>query len=278
MKQISLKSIVLIFATSFVFYSCKTDKKSSSSIEKAKDTITTASGLKYFYTTKGKGRKIEPGSKISAQLSLKINDSVIWTSYTSKDSVFSHIAGRGGVIKGYDEMALLMREGDDVVAILPSDIAYGDKGSGNVIPPKATLVYDRFKITFVGKPKLVLSDSLFVALKDGGLKKMKTIYKQVTTTKDSTLYHGGVDQLNGLWRKLSREEMFAEAKDVFTFINKEYKNSTFDFYIVRSLENLGEIKQAITKVSSILNGKLSKDQKEYFLKYKQDLTKKLDNK
>ena len=104
---------------------------------------------------------------------------------------------------------------------------------------------------------------------------MKTRYQQITTTKDSTLYHGGMDQLNGLWRKLSRASLFSEAHDAFTFLNKDLNDSNFQFYIIRSLENQGKLKEAITKVDRALKGKLSKDQKEYYLKYKVDLTKKL---
>lgn len=275
MNRTYIKSVLAIMSISAFLFACNTDKKPTKTTEKAKDTITTASGLKYFYTSKGKGRKVEPGCKISAQLSLQVNDSVIWTSYASKDSTFSHIAGRGGVIKGYDEMALLLREGDDVVAILPSDIAYGDKGSGNVIPPKATLVYDRFKVTYVSEPKLVLSDSLFYAVKDHGIKKMSALYAKATKTKDSTLYHGGIGELNSLWRKLRRAQLFKEANQAFSFINKEHNNSTFDFYIIRSLENMNEPKKAIQKIDKVLKRKLTKDQKEYFIKYKQDLMNKL---
>ena len=258
----------------FVIISCKTEKKSSDTNNKVKDTITTASGLKYFYKTKGEGRKVEPGSKVTAMLSLKVNDSVIWTSYSAKDSSFSYIADRGGVIKGYNEMAMLLSEGDDVAAFLPGSIAYGEKGSGKIIPPNSTLEYNQFKIVYVGEPKLVLSDSLFYAIKDHGIKKMTTIYNKVTATNDSTLYHGGIGELNSLWRKLSRANLFKEAKDAFTFINKKYNSSTFEFYIIRSLENTGEYKQAIEKVDKVLKGKLTKDQKEYFLKYKQELIKK----
>ena len=275
MKQPIKKSIFTVLAISVLMFSCKTDKTRSNTNEKAKDTITTVSGLKYFYITKGEGRKVEPGAKVTAMLSLKVNDSVIWTSYAAKDSSFTYIADRGGVIKGYNEMAMLLRKGDNVAAFLPGDIAYGEKGSGKVIPPNATLEYDQFKITYVSEPKLVLSDSLFYALKDHGIDKMKTIYKQVTTTKDSVLYHGGIGQLNSLWRKLRRAQMFNEAKDAFSFINIKYNNPTFDFYEIRSLENIGEIKQAITKIDKLLKRKLTAVQKEYFIKYKQELTKKV---
>jgi len=275
-SSINPKAIYFVLLA-FLIISCKNDKKSSDTNAIAKDTITTASGLKYFYTVKGEGRKIEPGSKVTAMLSLKVNDSVIWTSYSAKDSSFTYIADRGGVIKGYNEMAMLMREGDDVVAIMPSTIAYGERGSGDVIPPNTTLVYDQFKITHVSKPRLILSDTLFFALKNGGIDKMKNTYNQITKTKDSALYHGGLDQLNALWRKLSRAKMFSEAIKAFSFITKEYKNTTFDFYVINSLENQGKFKQAIAKIDLVLKGKLSANQKEYFVKYKQDLTNNLES-
>ena len=275
MKQSTSKSIITLLVLSVFFFSCKTDNKSSDTNNKAKDTITTASGLKYFYITKGEGKKVEAGAKVTAMLSLKVNDSVIWTSYKSKDSSFTYIADRGGVIKGYNEMALLLREGDDVAAFLPGSIAYGDKGSGKVIPPNATLEYDQFKITHVGEPKLVLSDTLFHALKNDGITKMKSTYKQITTSKDSVLYHGGSEQLNSLWRKLSRASMFKEGFEAFTFFSRGSDNTTFKFYVIRSLENQGKIDAAIAKVTSVLKGKLSIAQKEYYIKYKVDLTKKL---
>jgi len=278
MKQTFNNSIFTLLVLSVFFYSCKIDKKSSDTTTKAKDTITTASGLKYFYITKGAGRKVVPGAKVTAMLSLKVKDSVIWTSYAAKDSCFTYIADRGGVIRGYNEMAMLMREGDDVAAFLPGAIAYGEKGSGKIIPPNATLEYNQFKIVRVGEPKLVLSDSLFQALKNKDIAKMKSIYKQITTTKDSVLYHRGTSQLNALWRKLRRASMFKEGFEAFTYLGRVTDNATFKFYVIRSLENQGKITAAIDKVSSLLKGKLSADQKEYYLKYKTDLTKKLGKK
>jgi len=278
MKQSTNKDLITILALSIFIFSCKTDKKSSDANEKAKDTITTVSGLKYFYITKGDGRKVAPGSKVTAMLSLKVNDSVIWTSYKSKDSSFTYIADRGGVIKGYNEMAMLLREGDDVAAFLPGSIAYGEKGSGKVIPPNATLEYDQFKIVHVGEPRLILADTLFHTLKNDGIKKMKSVYKHITTTKDSTLYHVGMDQLSSLWKKLSRESLYKEAYDAFSFIGKDSDDTTLKYYVISSLEEQGKLKEAISKVDAALKGKLSADQKEYFIKYKQDLTTELEKK
>ena len=55
---------------------------------------------------------------------------------------FSLTAGSGGVIKGFDEAILLMKIGDRGRFIMPSDIAYGDRGAmGFGIPGGATLEY-----------------------------------------------------------------------------------------------------------------------------------------
>jgi len=45
----------------------------------------------------------------------------------------------------------LLREGDEIIAILPDSLAYGAKGAGDIIPPYSTLVYDQFKVVSVEK-------------------------------------------------------------------------------------------------------------------------------
>jgi FKBP-type peptidyl-prolyl cis-trans isomerase len=48
----------------------------------------------------------------------------------------------GAVIKGWQEGLALMKEGGKAAILCPSDIAYGDQGSGDVIPPGATLKFE----------------------------------------------------------------------------------------------------------------------------------------
>ena len=48
----------------------------------------------------------------------------------------------GGVIKAWQEGLQLMKEGGKATLLCPSDIAYGDAGSGEVIPPGATLKFE----------------------------------------------------------------------------------------------------------------------------------------
>ena len=46
------------------------------------------------------------------------------------------------VIPGWTEALELMREGDHWELVIPSNLAYGNRGAGNSIPPNQTLVFD----------------------------------------------------------------------------------------------------------------------------------------
>jgi FKBP-type peptidyl-prolyl cis-trans isomerase FkpA len=52
------------------------------------------------------------------------------------------VLGHGDVIKGWEEALLLLHEGGKGTFIIPSSLAYGDQGGGDVIPPYSTLVFN----------------------------------------------------------------------------------------------------------------------------------------
>lgn len=55
---------------------------------------------------------------------------------------FAFVLGRGSVIRGWDEGVKGMKEDGQRTLIIPSDMAYGNRGAGGIIPPGATLVFD----------------------------------------------------------------------------------------------------------------------------------------
>ncbi|KAG2497261.1 hypothetical protein HYH03_004845 [Edaphochlamys debaryana] len=59
-----------------------------------------------------------------------------------RNSPFEFKIGMGQVIKGWDVGVAKMSVGQRAKLTIPSDMAYGDRGAGGVIPPKATLIFD----------------------------------------------------------------------------------------------------------------------------------------
>lgn len=55
---------------------------------------------------------------------------------------FSFALGAGQVIAGWDQGVQGMRVGGQRRLVIPHPLAYGERGAGGVIPPRASLVFD----------------------------------------------------------------------------------------------------------------------------------------
>ena len=58
--------------------------------------------------------------------------------------------GEGRVIKGWDEGLLGIKKGAKRILIIPPELAYGEKGDGDVIPPGATLLFEVEAVSLAG--------------------------------------------------------------------------------------------------------------------------------
>ncbi|MEO6884190.1 MAG: FKBP-type peptidyl-prolyl cis-trans isomerase [Bacteroidia bacterium] len=118
-----------------------------------KDTITTASGLKYILVKSNPDSiKAVKGDKVTVNYSGYLLDGKMFDSSVQRGEPFSFNVGKGQVIKGWDEALLLLHKGDKARLIIPYNIAYGEKGYGP-IPPAATLVFDVEMINIAPEPK-----------------------------------------------------------------------------------------------------------------------------
>lgn len=102
---------------------------------------TTASGLQITDLVVGQGEEAKAGQTVSVNYrGTLVNGKEFDSSYGR--GPFSFPLGAGRVIKGWDEGVAGMRVGGKRKLVIPSDLAYGSRGAGGVIPPDATLIFE----------------------------------------------------------------------------------------------------------------------------------------
>lgn len=104
--------------------------------------ITTASGLQYQVLQPGSGAVATPGHMVSVHYTGWLTDGTKFDSSVDRGEPFQFTLGAGQVIKGWDEGVSGMKVGEKRKLTIPSDLGYGARGAGGVIPPNATLVFD----------------------------------------------------------------------------------------------------------------------------------------
>ncbi len=107
-----------------------------------KEVLTTASGLKYVYIEKGNGPQAENGKTVDVHYTGYLMDGRKFDSSVERGDPISFPLGQGMVIKGWEEGIALMKVGDKMRIIIPSELGYGANGAGSVIPPNSTLIFD----------------------------------------------------------------------------------------------------------------------------------------
>lgn len=242
MKKILLTAVFAAMTLGII--SCDSDKM-----------MQTESGLQYKYNKKGEGRKVEKGSFVKTKLSLMIEDSVVWTSYSAPDSLFSFVVGYSGVIQGFEEMALLMREGDDVYVAIPDSLAYGDQGAGDVIPPNATVVYDRYEMVSVSEPKLILSDSLIGAYQKGGDEGMFAFFDQLNETGEINKYHTELQLMEPLLSQIFQSQQMATLEGLIERFDTEIwvgDQNMLSYYSIVAVQAQGRSDEAIAMAKDLL--------------------------
>lgn len=106
-----------------------------------KEGVTTLpSGLQYKVITEGKGAKPTLESTVTVHYKGTLVDGKEFdSSYARNEPATFPVKG---VIPGWTEAMQLMTEGSKWEIVIPSDLAYGERGAGPVIGPNSTLVFE----------------------------------------------------------------------------------------------------------------------------------------
>lgn len=123
-------------------------------------TIETASGLKYKIIKAGTGNKPAEGANVNINYAGYLEDGSLFDS--SMESVNKEFGKydenrakqngyqpfpfpygkKDGLIPGFTEALGLMNYGDTALVFIPSELGYGERGAGNVIPPNANIIFE----------------------------------------------------------------------------------------------------------------------------------------
>ena len=140
-------ALLILGGAAFLVYTTSQNKQAENNLTAAglpdtSNLTTTASGLQYKDVTVGSGTEAKEGDTVSVHYTGWLTDGTKFDSSVDRGQTFSFTLGQGGVIAGWDEGVVGMKEGGKRILVIPSNLGYGPNGASGVIPPNATLIFE----------------------------------------------------------------------------------------------------------------------------------------
>ncbi|MCK5913329.1 MAG: FKBP-type peptidyl-prolyl cis-trans isomerase, partial [Desulfuromusa sp.] len=101
---------------------------------------TLESGLQYKVIKAGEGASPTAESQVQVHYSGKLLDGTEFDSSYKRGEPATFPVNQ--VIAGWTEALQLMKEGDKWQVVIPSELAYAERGAPPTIPPNATLIFE----------------------------------------------------------------------------------------------------------------------------------------
>ena len=104
--------------------------------------ITLSADLEIKNNIDGYGVEILNHSKIKVHYIGTLEDGTKFDSSYDRGEPFSFQIGLRQVIEGWEQGLLGMKVGGKRTIFIPSELGYGERGAGDLIPPNANLIFD----------------------------------------------------------------------------------------------------------------------------------------
>lgn len=133
---------------------------------------TTPSGLMYLLQKEGVGPAAQAGDKVKVHYTGRLVTGQKFDSSRDRNEPFELVLGENRVIQGWEEGLKAFNIGSKGILFIPYQLAYGERGAGRSIPPKANLEFSIEVLSIdYKKPKIeILKEEL-----KNSLAKMKAI-------------------------------------------------------------------------------------------------------
>ncbi len=112
---------------------------------KKEGVTTTASGLQYKVIAEGKGESPKATDKVKVNYKGMLIDGTVFDSNEGKDPIEFVL---NQVIPGWTEGVQLMKLGSKFELYIPYQMAYGERGAGEIIAPYSTLIFQIELLSF----------------------------------------------------------------------------------------------------------------------------------
>ena len=102
----------------------------------------TSSGLQYEVIEAGDGDSPTAEDTVEVHYRGTLLDGTVFDSSYQRNQPIEFDIGLGQVIPGWDEGIMLLNKGAGARFVIPSNLAYGSRGAGGIIPPNSTLIFE----------------------------------------------------------------------------------------------------------------------------------------